>query len=127
MGYTLGELLLLYESKGNILLLIWTICFLIGQKLSYFSFHKIKRERLIPQKVLLIKQNLLFGITIISLISVIYRIYEIGFLNIIFLSSNSSLEYWGMSPTVSMMISNILKACTYFGVVLSYFCCFVKG
>lgn len=100
---------------ANLLLLLWTVGVCIGSLLSGRRKRKNKKSFSIREWHGF--EILIPILMIISVLNTIYRVREIGIINL--LARATSNVSTGSTQSVAMLIGHSLQACTYFAAVLS--------
>ena len=110
---SLDESTILQASR---LLTVWTVCVLVGKKIVDKFF--LKKRLFFKEFQCENFEGVLLILTIVNVWFVGTKISEIGLLNMLSRGTNGGIEYVGYE-SLSMLISNILQAASYFSVVLS--------
>lgn len=100
--------------RANILLFVWTVAVLCGNKLCTY---KSRREKIVLKKKTTI-YAVLPCITLINVINAFMRVKTIGITNILSRATNTGVSFSSYG-SLSMLVSQIFQAVSYFSVAIS--------
>lgn len=97
--------------RANILLSFWTVSVLVGNYFgTYFKKKKSHKDLFRNKKTYSI---ITIGLTIISVLNLFYRFFKIGFINMLFRSSNTGVQL-SSNASMSVVIEGIIRSLVYF-------------